>query len=198
MKQAKNTTGCVPASSDTLYLDLSENATRWYILELIRVRMTFEERAELARLVDEIGIPEGHCHDVGEVNEVIDGMVASERVKDDMRAVYQTLAEAEAQVHGCAVEETHFHEVGDAEAIRSVAAIFLALELRSVTSIELSSVQVGSGTVVCSHGELDIPAPATAAILAKGIPVEEERLEGELCTPTSAAVIWRLMEHYGQ
>lgn len=191
-------TGKQKGHARTLELDLSEDATRGNILELLRAELSDKQRAEHAAALDAAGIPDDHCHDVGAVRDVIAGARLSERVKDDMRAVYQTLAEAEAAVHGCAVDETHFHEVGNGEAIRNVAAIFIALEQLDVAHVGLGPVQVGSGTVVCSHGELDIPAPATVAIIAKGIPVAEEKLDGELCTPTSAAVIWRFMEHYGR
>ena len=113
-----------------------------------------------------------------------------------MRAVYRILAEAEASVHGCAVDETHFHEVGNGEAVRNVCAVCLAVEALAPERIAATPVQVGSGTVTCAHGELHIPAPATAAILAAGIPVCTERLDGERCTPTSAALIKHFVDEF--
>ena len=62
--------------------------------------------------------------------------------------------------------------------------------------IAATPVQVGSGTVTCAHGELPIPAPATAAILDSGIPVCAERLDGERCTPTSAALIKHFVDEF--
>ena len=141
-------------------------------------------------------MPDGHHHDLGEVNATIDALDASERAKDDMRAVYRILAEAEATAHGCAVEETHFHEVGNGEALRNVLAICLAVEALAPDRIAATPVQVGSGTVTCAHGELPIPAPATAAILDSGIPVCAERLDGERCTPTSAALIKHFVDEF--
>ena len=142
------------------------------------------------------GVPDGHHRDLGEVNATIDALDASERAKDDMRAVYRILAEAEATAHGCAVEETHFHEVGNGEALRNVLAICLAVEALDPDEITATRVQTGSGTVRCAHGELPIPAPATAAIIARGIPTCERKLEGERCTPTSAAVILHFVQRY--
>ena len=113
-----------------------------------------------------------------------------------MRAVYRILAEAEAAAHGCTVEETHFHEVGNGEALRNVLAICLAVEALDPDEIAATRVQTGSGTVRCAHGELPIPAPATAAIIARGIPTCERKLEGERCTPTSAAVILHFVQRY--
>ncbi|MFR8047243.1 MAG: nickel insertion protein, partial [Eggerthella lenta] len=122
-------------------------------------------------------------------------LAASERAPGDRRAVYRILAEAEAAAHGCTVEETHFHEVGNGEALRNVLAICLAVEALDPDEIAATRVQTGSGTVRCAHGELPSPAPATAAIIARGIPTCERKLEGERCTPTSAAVILHFVLH---
>ena len=99
-------------------------------------------------------------------------------------------------MHGCPVEHTHFHEVGNGEAIRCVCEICLAIEMIDPESIAATPIQTGSGTVVCAHGELPIPAPATKAILDQGIPTSAEFGEGELCTPTSAAVIKHFVERF--
>ena len=134
--------------------------------------------------------------DVGEVYEVIDGQALDARVKEDAKAVYGILAQAEAQVHGCPVEHTHFHEVGNHEAIANVLAVCLAVRALDPSRIEATPVQTGSGKVQCAHGLLDIPAPATAAIIARGIPVVPETREGEWCTPTSAALILHFVDAF--
>ena len=153
----------------TLVWNLEENATRRHLLAEALLQLPEERRAQVLAAAEAAGVPDGHHHDLGEVNATIDALDASERAKDDMRAVYRILAEAEATAHGCAVEETHFHEVGNGEALRNVR---------------------------CAHGELPIPAPATAAIIARGIPTCERKLEGERCTPTSAAVILHFVQRY--
>ena len=112
-----------------------------------------------------------------------------------MRGVYAILAEAEASVHGCSVEETHFHEVGNASGIRNALAICTAFYVLAPTRITATPVQTGQGTVQCAHGLMDIPAPATAAIL-EGIPRATPALEGELCTPTSAAIIKQYVQEF--
>ena len=181
---------------DVLHLDLSENATRRHILADLRGRLTAEQQAALDAAVEKAGVVDRHHHDIGEVNAAIDALVASERAKADMRAVYAILANAEAAVHGCPVEQTHFHEVGNGEAIRCVCAVCLAVEMLDPKRITATPVQTGSGTVVCAHGELPIPAPATAAILAQGIPTCDDLGEGELCTPTSAALIKHFVDAF--
>lgn len=179
-----------------LHLDLSHDATRRSILADLRGRLSAEQRDELDASTAAAGVPDRHHHDIGEVDATIDFLNVSDRVKEDMRDIYSILANAEATVHGCPVEHTHFHEVGNGEAIRCVCEICLAIEMLDPERITATPVQTGSGTVVCAHGELPIPAPATAAILKQGIPTCEQLGEGELCTPTSAAVIKHFVDEY--
>ena len=173
----------------TLRWDLSEYATRGAILDATLAALSEEERAAVEEGRDSARVPEGHHHGLAEVLATIDGLDASDRVKEDMRGIYRILAEAEAAAHGCAVDETHFHEVGNGEAVRNALGICLAVEAVDPDEIVATAVQAGRGTVQCAHGELAVPAPATAAIIARGIPVCERRLDGERCTPTSAAII---------
>jgi uncharacterized protein (DUF111 family) len=180
---------------DEIRLELTCDATRHGILlqleELIRLRGGRPDMS-LVR-----SIPDGHCRNLSQIVDIIDGVHgASDRVKGDMRSIYGILAKAEASVHGCPVEETHFHEVGNAEAIRTVLRMCRAAEMLAPQRITATPVQVGSGTITCSHGVLDVPAPATAAILAQGIPICETRLDGELCTPTSAAFILHYVDGF--
>lgn len=181
---------------EELHLHLSHDATRQHILDEL-LGMMKVERGSVERMVAVAGVPDRHHRDRAEIDRTIDDLNdVDECVRKDMHAIYRILAEAEAQVHGCAVDETHFHEVGDAEAIRNVLAICVALDCLSPQTITATSVQTGSGTIECAHGMLDIPAPATAAIIARGIPVCAEKLPGELCTPTSAAVILHFVDEF--
>lgn len=97
--------------------------------------------------------------------------------------------DAESQVHGRPVDQVHFHEVGSMDAIADVTAICYLIDKLKVDRIVASPVHVGRGTVRCAHGILPVPAPATA-ILLKDIPIySKELIEGELCTPTGAALL---------
>ena len=180
----------------TLVWNLDENATRRHLLAETLLQLPEGRREQVRAAAEAAGVPEGHHHDLGEVMATVDALDASERAKDDMRDVYRILAEAEATAHGCTVEETHFHEVGNGEALRNVLAICLAVEAFDPDEIVATSVQTGQGTVRCAHGELPIPAPATAAIITRGIPTCERKLEGERCTPTSAAVILHFVDRF--
>ncbi|WP_239442922.1 nickel pincer cofactor biosynthesis protein LarB [Gordonibacter sp. An230] len=183
-------------ANPTLRWNLEENATRRHLLHETLLHLPKARRAQVLSDAKGAGVPDSHHHDLREVLATIDGLSASGRVKDDMRAVYRILAEAEASAHGCSVDETHFHEVGNGEALENVLAICLAVEALGPVEVVATRVQVGSGTVVCAHGELPIPAPATAAIIARGISVCERRLPGERCTPTSAAVILHFVDRF--
>jgi hypothetical protein len=108
------------------------------------------------------------------------------------------LAQAESHVHKTPVEETHFHEVGNGLSILNALSIAAAFYVLEPSYVRATPVQTGCGTVEAAHGIMDIPAPATAAILETGIPtVSADRLlDGELCTPTSAALIKHFVQEF--
>ena len=176
----------------TLRWNLAENATRNQLLgdTLLQLPPDSRQRLEAA------GVPDCHHHDIGEVLATIDGLAVSPAVRDHMRAIYTILAEAEAAAHGCAVEQTHFHEVGDGSRIRNTLLVCLAVEATGAKRIVATVAQTGQGEVECAHGTLSIPAPATSAIIARGIPVSERTLPGERMTPTSAAMILHFVDEF--
>ena len=179
-----------------LYFDFTKGARSADILSQVRAKLDDASWAAITMEAAKAGVPKGHHHGIVEVRRTIDGLRTGSAVKEDLRAVYEILAQAEAQVHGCAVDETHFHEVGKGEAILNTLTICLAISYLHPDFISASPVQTGSGQVECAHGRMDIPAPATAAILATGIPTCAEKLEGELCTPTSAAIIKHFVQEF--
>lgn len=142
---------------------------------------------------------DSHEHDFGEhshhhrllseIEQIIEGLAIGEDVKNDIKEVYKLLAEAESKVHGIAVSEIHFHEVGNLDAIADITAACYLIHCLAVDKIIVSPINVGSGTVKAAHGVLPVPAPATAVLLA-GIPYyESETIKSELCTPTGAALV---------
>ncbi len=179
-----------------LTLKLDVDATRQSIRAQLYDSLSADARASIEGILLRAFPDTGHFHNVLEVNRALDGLELADRVKENAKSVYRILAEAEAKVHGCAVEKTHFHEVGDAEAVRNVLAVCLAVEALEPAKIVATSVQVGQGKVRCAHGLLDIPAPATSAIIERGIPVAYSRRAGEWCTPTSAAMILHFVDEF--
>ncbi len=109
-------------------------------------------------------------------------------VKRDAAAVYRLIGEAEAKVHGCTLEQIHFHEIGSLDAIADVIGSCLLISMIKPDAIYASPIHVGNGTVRCAHGILPVPAPATAELL-RGIPYYSGDIRSELCTPTGAAIL---------
>lgn len=181
---------------ETLHLDLTKTATRQHIRDILFAQLDEAQRARVEAALADISWDADHFHNVGEVKAAVRSANVDAKVKDDACAIYDILAQAEAHVHGVPVDQTHFHEVGDAEAVRNVLAVCLAIAELAAAKITATPVQTGSGKVQCAHGLLDIPAPATAAILARGIPVCADTVKGEQCTPTSAAIIAHFVEEF--
>jgi uncharacterized protein (TIGR00299 family) protein len=117
-------------------------------------------------------------------------------VKENSIQIFQALARAEAHLHDKSVEDIHFHEVGSIDAIVDIVGSVLGLQYLGIEEIISSPLPLGSGFVQCDHGTLPVPAPATAAIL-KGIPVYGSGSEGELVTPTGAAILATMADGFG-
>jgi len=111
-------------------------------------------------------------------------------------AVFRRLAEAEARVHRCAPEDIHFHEVGAVDAIVDIVGTVVGLRLLGIERVACGPLRTGTGTVECAHGRLPVPAPATAQLL-KGFPSMGTEIEGELTTPTGAALLTTLADSFG-
>lgn len=137
-----------------------------------------------------------HHSGVRDIEEIVSKLALSEAVKQDILAVYGKIAEAESHVHGKPVREIHFHEVGTMDAIADVTAACLLFSKLSADRILASPVHVGSGSVRCAHGILPVPAPATAYIL-QGVPIYGGTIQGELCTPTGAAILKHFVTGFG-
>lgn len=131
-----------------------------------------------------------------EVLEVIRRGELPESVKSASAQTFRRLAEAEAQVHGVTVDKVHFHEVGAVDSILDIVGVHLALHELAAESICASLLPLGSGTVRCAHGVLPVPAPATALLL-KGALCYGGDADGELVTPTGAALITQLVQRFG-
>jgi uncharacterized protein (TIGR00299 family) protein len=137
-----------------------------------------------------------HSRRLSHIRQMIEESSLSPPVKEKSIMIFYRLAEAEARVHGVTPEEIHFHEVGAADAIIDVVGAVSGLEALGITQIFCSPLHVGTGTVSCAHGILPVPAPATA-LLIKGKPIYSTGLQGELLTPTGAAILTSLAADFG-
>ena len=127
---------------------------------------------------------------------VNDHITISDKVRKDILAVYGRIAEAESTVHNTDIENIHFHEVGTMDAVADITAACYLMDKLKIDEVYASPIHVGKGTVKCAHGILPVPAPATALIL-KGVPVySKEEINGELCTPTGAALLKHFVREF--
>ena len=138
-----------------------------------------------------------HSHNtLGDIEEVIRGLNLSDAVKEDVIGVYEIIAEAESIAHNAPVNEVHFHEVGSMDALADAAAVCYLMDKIRPDAASVSDIHVGTGHVMCAHGLMPVPAPATANILA-GLPTYGGEIEGELCTPTGAALLKYFCTEFG-
>lgn len=135
-------------------------------------------------------------HGLTETEAIIQQLKVPDHVKEDVRKIYRILAEAESRVHGRPVSEIHFHEVGTMDALADITGCALLIRELNPDIIVTSPIHVGYGQVRCAHGVLPVPAPATAKIL-EGMPCYAGNVEGELCTPTGAAILKYYSSRFG-
>ena len=111
-----------------------------------------------------------------------------DRVNERAADVYRRLASAEARVHGVEPEAVRFEELATLRSVVGVTGSLLALEQLGIGTVISSAVPFGQGTIETHHGRLPLPAPATLELL-RSMPVEAQATEGELVTPTGAALL---------
>ncbi len=129
--------------------------------------------------------PHRHLKDI---RGIIEGSDLSDDVKTRALKTFTSLAQAEAKVHRCDVEEVHFHEVGAVDAIVDIVGTCLALDQLDAGEIYAGPVGVGKGVSKCVHGPMPLPPPATLEIL-QDCPLRFHDVETELATPTGAALL---------
>jgi uncharacterized protein (TIGR00299 family) protein len=139
---------------------------------------------------------QSHHRSLSEIKRIISSSNLSELVKGRAQAIFQRIGEAEAKIHNVPIETVHFHEVGAIDSIVDVVGACVAFDALEIGRIISSPLHVGSGTFQCAHGTYPVPGPATAELL-KGVPIYSKDVEGELVTPTGAAIISSLAESYG-
>lgn len=137
-----------------------------------------------------------HHRTFSDIKKLINKSKLSAKVKELSAAIFLNLAKAEAKVHGCKVDEVHFHEVGAVDSIIDVVGAAIGVEQLEIDTFYASLLPLGSGWVETAHGRMPVPAPATLEIL-KGVPVVPSSVESELTTPTGAAIIKTIAKGFG-
>lgn len=155
------------------------------------------KRQGISALEFVVAAEDQHSHrHYSDIAEIISASRLSAKAKEFSSRIFRTLAEAEAKVHGVAVEEVHFHEVGAIDSIVDIVGTAICLDYLEIATVSVSSLPLCSGFVESAHGLLPLPAPATAELM-KGLPVHGNIGSGERVTPTGAAIVAALADSFG-
>jgi len=128
--------------------------------------------------------------------DLLTGSSLPEALKEKALKVLRRIAEVEGKIHGLSPDEVHLHEIGGGDTLVDVVGTLYALDLLEVQAVYASPIPTGRGFIHTAHGILPVPAPATLELL-RGIPVYTGTLEGELTTPTGAALVSSLTQSFG-
>ncbi len=127
---------------------------------------------------------------------IIDQSTLDEDVKKSSKQIFTRMGEAEAKVHNQEVNSFHFHEIGEVDTFIDIIGAVIGMKMLEIEKVICSPLNIGKGFVQCAHGVLPIPTPITAELL-RGVPVYTNNIEGELTTPTGAAIITSIATDFG-
>jgi len=128
-----------------------------------------------------------HRH-LSDIEKIIENSALDNKTKELSVKIFMKIAQAEATVHGISIDHVHFHEVGAVDSIIDVVGAAICFNYLNVDAVHVSTVELGGGFVICDHGKLPVPAPATAELI-QGIPVKKGGVDFEATTPTGAAIL---------
>jgi uncharacterized protein (TIGR00299 family) protein len=137
-----------------------------------------------------------HHRSLSTILRLIEEASLPPRVAEKASKIFRRLGEAEARVHNVPIEKVHFHEVGAVDAIVDIVGAAAGFEQLGIEEFACSPLNVGGGRVETQHGNLPVPAPATAELL-RGAPTYSNGIERELVTPTGAAIVATLAARFG-
>ena len=175
----------VPAAYLKAELDKLELADEFELVVEPGKKMGITGTQATVRLRD--GIDRSHRH-LSTIKGILDRAGFAPKVCERAGAMFESIAVAEAKIHGTTVEAIHFHEVGATDSIVDIAGAAIGLDYLDADRVFCGPVELGSGMVRCEHGVMPVPAPATAEIL-KGAPCRYGGVDGEATTPTGAAIL---------
>lgn len=162
------------------------------------VEFSIRNKSGIAAIHADVRVPEEKSHrHLHNIEKIINDSRLNESVKERAIKIFTKLATAEAKVHGIDVKKVHFHEVGAMDAIIDVVGACIGFEMLGIERFICSKIHVGSGFVKMAHGKFPVPPPAVAEIL-QNAPIYSTEIEGELITPTGAAIIATVCEDFGQ
>ena len=168
------------------------------LLNVDGFKINFEtvDRSGLSATYARVETAHEHKHrHLSDIKQIIESSGVSEPAKALAVKIFTRLAEAEARVHNEPVDQIHFHEVGALDAIVDIVGAAICFDLLKIERFVCSPLHVGSGTIQMVHGRFPIPPPAVAELL-KGVPFYSTDIQGELLTPTGAAIITTVCQEF--
>jgi len=177
-----------------------EDALREVVVNLgvpVQVRVTRSERRGVPALrVELVEQDPPHARPYPRLMETLAASRVPAPVRDGGAAVLRRLAEVESEVHGVPIERVHLHELGGLDTLVDVVGVLAGVDALGLDPVVASPVNVGRGWVKIAHGVVPVPAPATQVLL-EGMPVYSGDVEGELLTPTGAALLAAVVTRWG-
>ncbi len=162
------------------------------------IEFTIRDKSGIAAVHAQVKVPHEHAHrHLHHIEKIINDSRLSDSVKKRALEIFTNLAKAEAKVHDIEIGKVHFHEVGAMDAIVDVVGACVGFERLGIERFVCSKIHVGSGFAQMAHGKYPVPPPAVAELL-QNAPIYSTEIEGELMTPTGAAIIATVCEEFGQ
>lgn len=166
-------------------------------LEKFNVTVSTSRKKGITGLDVKVESEEDHPHrGLKDVLGIVEKSELSPFVKEKAGEAFRLIADAEGKIHGMSPGDVHFHEVGAVDSIVDIIGASSLMEAIAPDHVIASPVNVGSGTVMCAHGEFPVPAPATLKLL-EGVPVFSKGEPFERTTPTGAALLKVFAEGFG-
>ncbi|HLJ62123.1 MAG TPA: nickel pincer cofactor biosynthesis protein LarC [bacterium] len=163
----------------------------------VRVTVSRTERRGVPAMRVEVAEDDPpHARAYPRLQELLAGSRVEVSVRARAGAVLRRLAEVESQVHGVPLEQVHLHELGGLDTLVDVVGVLAGVTALNIGRVVASPVNVGRGWVPIQHGVVPVPAPATQVFL-EGMPVYAGEVEGELLTPTGAALLRAVVAEWG-
>ena len=183
-----------------LGVDKNELVSQIKLLDVgdFEIEFTTRDKSGISAVYADVKVPPEHAHrHLHTIEKIIGDSRLPASIKEQAVKIFTRLAEAEAKIHGIAVEKVHFHEVGAMDAIVDVVGACVGFEILGIENFVCSKIHVGSGFVQMAHGKYPVPPPAVSELL-RNIPIYSTEIEGELITPTGAAIISTVCAEFGQ
>ncbi|MBE9503042.1 MAG: nickel pincer cofactor biosynthesis protein LarC [Proteobacteria bacterium] len=175
-----------------LKVELHKLSLDGYELDVKRVKKNSIDSANFSVQVEE----KQKARDYKGIKNMIEGSSLKNDVKALSLKIFDLLVEAEGKIHAVPPEDVHFHEIGCVDSIVDIVSTAIGMDYLDISHVYSSNIVTGTGMVMTDHGCMPVPAPATAEIL-KGVPVSNAAVEGELVTPTGAAILKAIAKKFG-